>query len=169
VVVAARLGTSPEIVEGLGRTPGFGERLLRSFNAAVPEAFHPAAGHDDLDGDARREIERLLREAAAGGDAVIVGRAAGAVLGPGPGVLRAYLHAPLGWRVERIRTALGVDAATARAEIARIDDARRRYAREGYDVAWGDPHHYELSVDVSRFGLEGTIELLAAAVERPLP
>jgi hypothetical protein len=49
VVVAARLGTSPEAVDGIEyRRVGFGQRLLRSLSAAVPEAFQPTPQDDDL-------------------------------------------------------------------------------------------------------------------------
>lgn len=165
VVVAARLGTSPDVVEGLGRSRGFGERLLRSFNTAVPEIFQPADHHDDLDAEAQREIERLVREAADEGNVVIVGRVANVILGPRAGVLRVFLCAPLPWRIERVMESLGVDAANARIEILRVDAARRDYASHTYDFAWGDRRYYDIVLDVSRFGVPDAISLLYAATE----
>jgi cytidylate kinase len=166
VVVAARLGTSPDVVEGLGRARGFGERLLRSFNAAMPELQQPAEVDDDLEADARREIERLVREAADVGRAVIVGRVANVILGERPDVVRVYLYAPLDWRIAHIAELLGVDGVTARAEIARTDAARRDHALHSYDFVWGEPHRYDLLLDTSRYGIDGAIALIATAVER---
>ncbi|HEY5339432.1 MAG TPA: cytidylate kinase-like family protein [Candidatus Aquilonibacter sp.] len=164
VVVAARLGTSPEVVEGIEyRQVGFGTRLLRSFSAAVPEAFQPSAEVEDLTAVTQREIEQLIREAADAGDVIVVGRLGNVVLRGRPDVLRVFLTAPPAWRIAQIVASLGVSESSARAEIARVDGGRRNYAREQYDFDWGDPHEYDLVIDVSRFGVDGSIALIDAA------
>lgn len=166
VVVAARLGTSPEVVEGLeNRSPGFGERLLRSLNTAVPEISAPAPPHDDFTVETQREVERMVREAAAAGDVIIVGRFASKIVSVGPSVLRVFLYAPLRWRAAHIQASLGVDEASARSEIARVDAGRRALGRERYDYGWGDPREYDLLLDVSRFGVDGSAAVIAAAVD----
>src|ERR1700735_4956902 len=89
VVVAARLGTSPEMVEGIEyRQVGFGQRLLRSLSTAMPEAFQPAPEVEDLHAETHREIERLIHEAADAGNVIVVGRGGNDLLGARPGVLR---------------------------------------------------------------------------------
>jgi len=164
VVAAAWLGTSPEVVETVSERPlGFGERVLQQLGGGVPEAAQPPAS-DPIPAETRQAIEAAVREEATAGDAVIVGRMAGAILGKRPDVVRVFAHAPLAWRVAHVVESLGVDEAAARTEIARIDDARRTYAREGYRVAWGDPAHYDLIVDTSRFGVDGAAALIVAAV-----
>jgi cytidylate kinase len=164
VVVAARLGTSPEVVEGIEyRQVGFGTRLLRSFSAAVPEAFQPSAEVEDLTAVTQREIEQLIREAADAGDVIVVGRLGNVVLRGRPDVLRVFLTAPPAWRIAQIVASLGVSESSARAEVARVDSCRRSYAREQYDFDWGDPHYYDLVIDVSRFGVDGSIALIDAA------
>jgi len=164
VVVAARLGTSPEAVESMEHhRTGFGHRLLRSLSVAMPEAFEPAPDVEDLADVTQREIETIIREAAAEGNAIVVGRLGNFVLRDRPDVLRVFLVAPLPWRAAQIAEALGIEEPAARTEIARVDGGRRSYARERYDFDWGDPHHYDLVVDVSRFGVEGTIALIDAA------
>jgi cytidylate kinase len=164
-VVAARLGTSPEIVEGVEhRSAGFGERFLRSLGGAVPEAFQPGVAADDLDGEAKREIERLIRDAADAGDAVIVGRGGNAILAGRSDLVRVFLTAPVPWRAAHIAESLGVTDAQARAEVARVDSGRRTFARERYDIAWGDAASYDLLIDVSTFGATGAAAIVVAAV-----
>jgi CMP/dCMP kinase len=164
VVVAARLGTSPEVVEGIEYRPvSFGQRLLRSMSAAVPEAFQPSPEVDDLQADAQRGIGQLINEAADAGNVIVVGRLGNVVLKDRPNVLRVFLTAPLAWRVAQIVEALGLSETAAQAEIARVDHGRRAYARDTYDFDWGDPHYYDLVLDVSRFGVEGSIVLIDAA------
>jgi cytidylate kinase len=166
VVVAARLGMPADVVESVAdRPPSFGERVLVQLGGALPETAQPAAPTDtDIATETRRAIEDAVRAVVAGGDVIVLGRMASAILAGSPDVVRVFLHAPLGWRVANVARSLEVSDAVARAEIARIDEARRTYAREGYRVTWGDPRNYDLVVDVSRFGIEGTAELIVAAV-----
>lgn len=164
VVAAWRLGTSADVVQTATERPrGFGERVLEQLGGGVPEAAQPPAADDSL-AEMRRAIEEAVREEAAAGDAVIVGRMGSVILGSGPDVLRVFVRASLEWRVAHVAASLGVDAAAARAEIARIDEARRTYAREGYRVTWGDPRNYDLIVDTSKFEIEGTAGVIVAAV-----
>jgi cytidylate kinase len=164
VVAAWRLGTSADVVQTeIERPRGFGERVLQGLSGGVPEAAQPP-GEDDFPSETRRAIEAAVREEAEGGDAVIVGRMASVILRERPDVARVFLHAPLAWRAERVAESLGVDLAAARTEIARIDEARRTYAREGYRVTWGDPRNYDLVIDTSRFGVEGSAEIIVTAV-----
>ena len=163
VVAAAWLGTSADVVQTLSERPvGFGERVLQQLGGGVPEAAQPPAV-DPVSAQTRAAIEGAVREEATAGDAVIVGRMASAVLGRRPDVLRVFVHAPLDWRVAHVVESLGVNEQAARAEIARIDEARRAYAREGYQVAWGDPRAYDLVVDTSRFAIDGAAAVIVAA------
>jgi cytidylate kinase len=164
VVVAARLGTSPEMVDGIEyQRGGFGQRLLRSLSTAMPEAFAPADDIEDLTEVTVREIDRLMNEAADAGNVIIVGRLGNIVLGDRPNVLRVFLTAPLAWRITHIAESLGITEAAARTEIARVDGGRRTYAREQRDFEWGDPHHYDLVLNVTHFGVDGAIALIDAA------
>jgi cytidylate kinase len=164
VVVAARLGTSPEMVDGIEyQRGGFGQRLLRSLSTAMPEAFQPAPDVEDLNAVTQREIDRLINEAADAGNVIVVGRLGNIVLRERPNVLRVFLTAPLAWRITHIAESLAITEAAARTEINRVDGGRRSYAREQYDFDWGDPHYYDLVLDVTRFGVDGTIALIDAA------
>ncbi len=163
VVAAWRLGTSADLVETVSERPRrFGERVLDQLGGGLPEAVQPPAS-DDFPVETRHAIEAAVREEAAAGDAVIVGRSAGAILAGRPDLLRVYVHAPLAWRAARVAQSLGIDEGAARAEIARIDEARRAYARVGYRTTPGDARNYDLVVDTSRFGVDGTAAIVVAA------
>jgi cytidylate kinase len=165
-LIAERLRLTPDAVEGLeNRTTSFGERLLAGLAGALPEVTQLAPPpEDDLALAYCREAERLIRAAAAEGDVIILGRLGNAVLGPRPDVVRTFVFAAYEWRVASVMASLDCSVARARSEIARIDDARRAFAREYYRVAWGDPHSYDLLVDTGRYGVAGAAEIIAAAV-----
>lgn len=169
-LIGARLGMPAEIVESIeSRSPGFGERLLAGLAGALPEIAQPAAPDaDELAGSYRREVERLIRDAAARGNAVILGRLGSAVLGPRFDVVRVFVGAPLPWRVANVRASLGCGEERARAEITRIDEARRTFAREHYRMAWGDLRNYDITVNTARYGVDGAAQVIAAAVDAAL-
>ncbi len=166
VVVAARLGTSAEIVETVSERPRpFSERVLAQLGGGVPETAQPSTSTDhDLLSATRHQIEEIVREIAMEGDAVINGRMAGTILRDWPNVLRVFLHAPLPWRIARVMESLHCDEPAARAEIARIDEARRTYAKEQYRVNWGEARNYDLVLDTARFGVSGAADVIVAAV-----
>lgn len=166
VVVAARLGMPADVVETVSERPRrFGERLLDQFSGGVPETSQPGSSVEyDLTAETRRALEVAVREIAAAGNAVIVGRLAGAILGARQDVVRVFVHAPAAWRIAHVVGSFGCSEREARAEIARIDDARRSYAKEFYQIVWDDPRNYDLVLQSSRFGVDGSAEAIVAAV-----
>lgn len=166
VVVAARLGMPADVVETVSERPRpFGERVLDQFSGGVPETSQPGSSVEhDLTAETQRAIEVAVREIAAAGNAVIVGRLAGAILGARPDLVRVFVHAPLAWRVAHVAGSFGCSEREARAEIARIDEARRTYAKEFYQIVWDDRRNYDLMLQSSRFGVDGSAEIIVAAV-----
>lgn len=169
--VAARLGTSPEEVSARESNDApFSERVLRGLGAGTADVATGLASPavDEFDESVRREIERAIRETAALGNVVILGRSAAAVLGPRPDVLRVFLTAERAWRIQRVVETFGIARSRAAHEVDRVDAERRTFTRARYKIAWGDPHFYDLIVDTSRFGVDWAVELVVAAV-RALP
>ncbi len=163
-VVATRLGISREAAEAVGSgPPRFAERLLRGLAASTPEASHACPPPDEIDDAYVREIERAVRERAAAGACVILGRAAGSILAGRPDLVTVYLHAPLAWRIARVMDSLGCGEREARREIERVDAARAAYTRERYGIAWRDAAQYTLAADVAACGIEGTADLIVRA------
>jgi cytidylate kinase len=164
VVVAKRLQISAQTVEASEdsrRT--IGERLLTGLELATPEVTADPLP-ESFDRSMLREVQAAIREYAAVGNVVLLGRASSLVLGRRPDVVRVFLHAPRAWRVERMTTHFGGDEKAAAVEVDRIDAARRAYVKDWYDARWGDVDRYDLLLDVSTFGVEGTAELIVAAV-----
>lgn len=163
VVVAKRLKTSPQAVESAENASGsMSERMLRALEYGTPEVR--AAQAERFDRELLREVQEAVREYAARGNVIIVGRGAHAILGARPDVLRVFLHAPRDWRVRRIAEWHAVDEKTAASEVDRVDRARDEYLRANYGVHFGHQDNYDLSLDTSTFGFEccaGLIELAA--------
>jgi len=164
VVVAKRLMTSAlavESAEDAGKSVS--ERVLRALESGTPELRGQSAA--TFDEECLREVQEAVREYAAHGNAVIVGRGANAILGRGEGVLRVFMYAPREWRIHHIMEGHRVDQKTAAAEIDRIDRARSEYMRAYYGVTWLDNGNYDLCIDTSTFGRDGSAEIIVRAVE----
>lgn len=164
---AARLGTSREEVDSRAQSPPpLGERMLRVMQEGTADAAAPGAVEwtSDFDESVRSEIERAMRERAARGNVVVLGRVGNAVLAGMPGLVRSFIYADRGWRIDRIMETFGFDRAKATAEVDRLDVDRKRFTAERYKVAWGDRRFYDVIVDSSRLGIAGAAETIVTAV-----
>lgn len=164
--VADRIGTSAGTVSERTTAAPLPERFLERLGAGLLETISLATPQlpDDFDEDVRRALERTICERAAAGRAVILGRNAGIVLGARPDVLRVFLIAERACRVERLAAYFKQSPERARADLERVDNARKKFVKDRYDVRWGDPHLYDLVIDVSRLTLETATALVVAAV-----
>lgn len=164
VVVAKRLMTSAAAVESAqdaGRTVS--ERMLLALESGTPELR--GQPRESFDEECLREVQEAVREYASHGNAVIVGRGANAILGRRPDVLRVFMHAPKDWRIHHIMEGHRVDEKAAAAEVERIDRARTEYMRVYYGLIWTDPANYDLCIDTSAFGPQGSAEIIVRAIE----
>jgi cytidylate kinase len=165
VVVAKRMQISPvqaQAVDETGRS--LGARLLSSLELATPEVAVSGFG-ETFDQEYVREVQEAVREFAARGNVVIVGRGAGAILGRRPDTLRVFMYAPRDWRIERVADEYGLEYKAAAAEVDRIDKARRAHLRDWYNVEMGSPAIVDLAIDTATFGEERCAQLVIAAVD----
>jgi cytidylate kinase len=164
VVVAKRMHITREAaIQSEERGRSLGARLLSSLELATPEVMTRDYG-ETFDEAFLREVRRAVTDYAARGNAVIVGRGGGAILGRRADVVRVFMHAPRDWRVERIASELGLASKAAASEVDRVDRARRAHLRDWYGVEIGSPEIVDLSIDTSTFGEDGSAALIVAAV-----
>jgi cytidylate kinase len=144
------------------------ERLLAGFAAA--ETALPAAPPPGLvtEEDFHHASEQVIRELAAGGHGVILGRGAVAALREDSRVLRVRLSGPAEARVRLAMALGGRDEATVRTAQRRLDAAHADYLRRFYGLDIDDPGLYHLVLDATAFAVETVVEVILVAV-RALP
>ena len=159
------------------RLPSFWQRVAAALTTSSPEVAMPASYADELTQltthDRLVAITRsVIEEAANRGNVVIVGRGAAFILGRQAGTLHVQLHASLDARIrylmsriEDIPTETPLDEKSLRELSRSIDAARADYVRRTFDADWLDARHYDLSVDTGRLGVDGTVEVIEAAVQ----
>ena len=165
--VADRLGCSLDDAlahdESLGDAIG---RLASSF-ALLPELAGAMVQAGVLAGeDYRRETEALIREHAAEGGAVILGRAAAVILRDHPDAVHVRLDGPPQRRVAQAMELEGLGRPDAERLRRDGDRAREAYVRHFYGKDSRDPGLYHLVIDSTALPAGTVVDVIAAAVKR---
>jgi cytidylate kinase len=136
-------------------------RLAPMGQAFGAPANVPAAMLDEL--AYCQATEAIVREQAATGDGLILGRAAALILHGEPYALHVRLSGPPRKRVEQAMRLRGIDRATAERELEETDRARETYVRHFYRADARDPRHYHVVLDSTSLDLDACVELIVTA------
>ena len=138
----------------------FLERLLSGFAGMTAGGPAPIPAPDEF----REQTERELLEHAAGGEGVVLGRAAVILLREDPRVLRARLTGPEAARARQAAGLAGIGVDVAEEHRKRVDRAHAEYARRFYGVDLDDPQLYHLVLDTTAVGFDAAVDILERAV-----
>lgn len=109
---------------------------------------------------------KVIRELASQGGCVLVGRCANYVLRDMPECLSVFISGAPQDKIKRCAAEYGIRPDAAEAEMERRDrDRANHYSRHTGEV-WGEAKNYDLAVNSSRFGIEGAVEIILAAVQK---
>jgi cytidylate kinase len=142
----------------------------RRFNRAGLWAAAIAAGCAVADAEffdaetVAGHADRVITDAAAIGECVIVGRGAQCVLRGLEDVLHVFVHGPWRERVSRVRSRVKL-CHDVGALIQSTDKRRAAYIRRRYGCDWKDPHLYQLMIS-SELGIENAVRTIVDAVLR---
>lgn len=107
----------------------------------------------------------VIRDLAAKGSCIIVGRCADFILENDPDCFKVFITAPMKDKIERKRSVLvGKSDSEIENHISKIDKKRSKYYTYYTDGAWGRASTYDLCVDSSVLGIDGTADLIIHAV-----
>jgi len=165
--VARRLALPLAEAELLDESPGTRlERLLASF-AEMGSLFGvtPVSTEEPTDeATFRRATEEIIRQQAASGSAVIVGRAAMIVLAEHPHVVRVRLTGPRDARIQQAVRLHGLARDEAERQARASDGVREAWVERFYGRNVKDPSLYDLVINATRFDADACVELIAQAV-----
>lgn len=172
--VARRSQLPRDEVEAQTEQPGtFLNRLLLALGSANFESSVPSEvaawtpPYNDPAFDPRRAVleltQQVVKEAARGGNVVIIGHGAGYLLHDLEGALHVFLQAPLEARTKNVMESFKLSEDEARKRIKHTDENRAAYIRQIYGHDWNHPSHYHLVLDTARLGYEGAANVIVAA------
>jgi cytidylate kinase len=156
------------------KTAGLLDRLLRQLAAVdfstpqdvaawTPPYSDPAF---DLNRSVLSVTQEVIRQAAAKGDCVIVGRGAAYILSDRPDVLRVFLRSDVEPRVKAVMEHEKVDEETAHKLIKQHDANSTAYIRQVYGHDWLSAVHYDLVIDTGRVGHMKAVEAILACLPK---
>lgn len=165
-----------EIISLAVQKTGFHEDYVTTNDEKAPDFatgalfsgidFYQPSPYDRI----QAEEYKLIKEIAAKGSCVIVGRAADYVLRDTQH-LSIFLFAPLEDRVKRKMALLtpeqacGINAAKMEKIVKQTDKQRRRYYEYYTDQKWGARDSHDLLINTSRSGIDGAVKIIETYIK----
>lgn len=114
-----------------------------------------------IDNDRLFEIQsEAIRNIAQDESCIIVGRCAEYVLRDHPAMLSIFITADHGDRVARIMRGEGLEREAAIEFIEKNDKKRRSYHDYYATTHWGEACNYDLCINISRLGVDATVDFI---------
>ena len=162
---------SKEIVDEAAAKSPFSKEILDTYDEKRVAAFFVPVSHfGGLDGGFQLNMQvaaaqfDAVRSLAMENSGIFVGRCADYVLRGKPELLRIFIRSPLSVRVRTIAERKQVTEEQARKLIKEVDKDRASYYRYYTDQVWGEAENYDLVIDSSRLGTEGTAAVILSFV-----
>lgn len=127
---------------------------------------YPVGAGSYMDGDRLFELQsEVMRTLAEKESCIIIGRCAEYVLRDHPRMHSIFITADMPDRIQRIMQHDGVDEAHAK-EIATKGDKKRKAYHDYYaNSGWGVADTYDLCINSSRLGIEGSVDIIHRFIE----
>jgi cytidylate kinase len=158
-----------EIIQRIAESTHLSERVVASLEkdrAVLTDWLASIATTNYLSPvEFRYHLSRVVGALAQHGGAVILGRAAHLVLGPG-GALRVLVVAPLEERVRTVAQRDGVDEREARRRIVSVEADRKAFLMKHFHADFADPSTFDIVVNTTVLGVAGACAAIRTAVEK---
>lgn len=109
---------------------------------------------------------KVIRELAAQGGCVVVGRCANYILRDIPTHFSVFISSVQSDKIKRCTLDYGIRPDAAEGEMLRRDRDRANYYSYYTGEIWGEAKNYDLALSGSRFGVEGAVQVILDAVQR---
>lgn len=158
-----------DIVEATARRMGQSVKAVSDAEENVPSFFlrkkYPfKMGIYSITDEIFQVQKNIILDEAKKRSCIIVGRCSDSILKDCENHLNVYIYAPYEARLYNCTHELMMDEKTARKMIKEVDAARTNYQRKYCPEVTSVFDHKDLMIDSSRFGVEGTAELLAGII-----
>ena len=112
------------------------------------------------------QFDYLRDKADAGESCVIVGRCSETILKQYDSLVSIFILADRNKRIERIMRLYHLTESQAIKKIREKDTNRRRYHNSFCVGKWGDCKNYDLSLNSSKLGIDGSVKLLTEYIDK---
>ena len=107
----------------------------------------------------------IITELAHRESCIIVGRCANYILKDNPNAIHVFVHAPIGFKLKRASSRHYMPEMELRNYLAKVDERKADYYFKYTGCEWTDIKNYDLSLDTSKYGISGCVELIQKFLE----
>lgn len=107
-----------------------------------------------------------IREIAAKGSCILIGRCADYALDGYEECLKVFIHGNIRHRIHRAIAKYGIDSEKAEEIVTKMDKARATYYNFYSGKEWGDALGYDITVDSSILGIDNVVKLISEYIYR---
>jgi cytidylate kinase len=158
-----------KLVEGTAEISGMNKNYVKKLDekpAGFPFSGRIGAFEESPESNvARMTFEYIRKIADSGESCVIVGRCADSVLCKNPNVLRVFIVGNVEDKNRRLAGIQQISLEEADEERRQTDKVRRTYHNFYSDTKWGDSRAYDLIINSSKLGIQGTVEIIRSFAE----
>ncbi|MBR6478169.1 MAG: cytidylate kinase-like family protein [Lachnospiraceae bacterium] len=115
---------------------------------------------------AKMQFEYLKKMAERGESFVIVGRCSEFVLKDYKCMTSAFIRGDVETKVARVMKKYELSAEEAKKLMKKKDATRKAYHNYYCDGKWGDSRNYDLCINSSKLGIEGTVDVILSFIEQ---
>ena len=157
--VAKESGFSHEFIEEIGEYASVTSSFL--FNIAV--SAHPMGLIDTMSVSDKLYVcqTNVIRDLAAKGPCVIVGRCADYILQDKAKCLKVFIHADMAFRAKRIVEVYGEREQSPEQRLRDKDKRRAAYHRFYTNMKWGYAQNYHITLDSGELGIDKCADIIA--------
>lgn len=148
--IAEKTGLAPEEIEKYNENPRTKilSRTVRGYSNSIEDNI------------AEMQFSFIREKAQSGESFVVIGRCSETKLKDFPALISLFVLADMDAKIKRIMELYSLSEDKAKALIDKKDRKRKRYHNYHCSGHWGDSRLYDLSINSSRLGIEGTVDCL---------
>ena len=163
--VARKFSAVEEAVEHISaRNPLWRDDFTQFYRSYMAGAEYNGQEHDQT---SRRLFDAqadAIRRIAAEESCVIIGRCGFHIFRDHPNALKIFIHADDECRKRRIATKYDIAESDAAAMVVDNDYSRELYTKTFTGSDWQDARNYDVTLNVRKFGVNGAVDFLMAAI-----
>ena len=107
----------------------------------------------------------IITELAHRESCIIVGRCANYILKDNPNAINVFVHAPIGFKMKRAASRHYMPENELRNYLAKVDERKADYYFKYTGCEWTDIKNYDLSLDTSKLGISGCVDMIKKFLE----
>lgn len=148
--IAEKTGLTHEEVEKYNEAPKsrLMSRRVRGFSNSIEDNI------------AEMQFEFIEKKASEGESFVVVGRCSETKLKKYKGLVSIFVLGDMDAKTERIMNLYNLSKTEAKALIEKKDRKRKSYHNYHTGLHWGDSRLYDISINSTRLGIDGTVDFL---------